>query len=279
MSMRIDPQTILRQSTLRKQEESRRELKKTGEKLASGQRINRAADDAAGLAIGNKMTEELRALEQGMRNLYDGASLLQTAEGGLDSMSGNLHRMRELAMGASSDLVNQDQRRVLQQEFEALKAEIDRASADTRFGGRHLLDGSSGAIEFSTGQSGSREVQAITVDLSRNLDAQSLGLGASRIGGPDSRNALLAMEDIDHALGSVGTLRAEFGAAGNRLVGAQRNLAITAESTYEARSMIMDTDYALETSQLARQQILAQAGQAVQVQFQGLSALTRGLLR
>ncbi|MFH2053817.1 MAG: flagellin [bacterium] len=278
MSLRIDPKALLRPDPVRKQEEARKELHKTSEKLASGRRINRAADDAAGLAISQTLGEEIRGLQQGLANLYDGMSLVQTADGALDSMGESLHRMRELALAAAGDTAGPDQRRALDEEFRALKDELDRVTASTAFGGHRLLDGSAGEIRIATGQGGGED-QLVALDLGANMDTQSLGLAQARLGGTDGMNARGALEDIDHALQSLAGRRAELGAEGNRLVGAQRDVAVAMETTLAARSRVQDADFALESSRLVSRQILGQASTAVQAQAQGLAGTALNLLR
>ncbi|MGD9547078.1 MAG: flagellin [Candidatus Krumholzibacteriia bacterium] len=278
MSLRIDPKGLLRPDPVRKQEEARKELHQAAEKAASGRRINRAADDAAGLAISQTLGEEIRGLRQGLTDLYDGMSLVQTADGALDSMGESLHRMRELALAAAGDATGPEQRLALDEEFRALKDELDRVTAATAFGGHRLLDGSAGEIRIATGQGGG-EAQVIALDLGANMDTQSLGLAQARLDGTDGRSARDALEDVDHALQSLAGRRAELGAEGNRLVGAQRDVAVAMETTLAARSRVQDADLALESSRQVSRQILSQAPTAVQAQAQGLAGTVLNLLR
>ncbi len=278
MSLRIDSNPLLRFDQARKQEEARKELRKTTENPASGQRLNRAADDAAELAIARKMGEEARRFQQGLANLHDGMSLVQTADGALDSMGEGLHRMRELALAAAGDAAGPDLRQGLDEEFRALKDELDRVTATTAFDGHRLLDGSAGELRISTGQGGEGD-QGIALNLVANMDTQSLGLAPARLEGADGLNARAALDDIDHALGSLAGRRAELGAEGNRLMGAQRDLAVAMEDTLAARSRIRDADYALESSRQVGRQILGQAPTAVQAQAQGLAGTALNLLR
>ena len=279
MSIRINSPSTSSLSTLRSGRKNRKELDKTLEKLSSGRRINRASDDAAGLAIAEQLGQALKGLEQGMENVYDGISLLQTADGGMDQMTENLHRMRELAMTAASGTLNPGQRDAIQTEFASLKDEVDRISGATEFNGASLLDGSAGAVEVALGTETSGGPATITMDLSTNLDAASLGLAASRVDGADPSRALAAIDDIDAALEHISAHRADLGATGNRLASAQRDLAVAAENSYAARSRIMDTDYAQETSRLTAQQIKAQMNNAVLSQTKGLGATALNLLK
>ena len=272
MSIRINSRHPVTQTSQRSSSNTRKRLDRTLEKLSSGRRINRAADDAAGLAIAQKMDEMIRALEQGMENVHDGLSLVQTADGGLDQTSENLGRMRELAMTAANGTLSPEQA-----EFSALKDEISRISGSVEFNGQKLLDGSAGQMDIALGDGGGGET--ITVDLGASMDADSLGLADSRVDGTDAGNALRAMRDIDAALAEVSSQRAQLGATSNRMESASRNLAVAVENTYASRSRVMDADYAAEMANLTRDQVLAAAGTAVQVQSRGVSATALNLLK
>lgn len=276
MSIRINSSQAQNQNTLRSSAENKRRLDETLEKLSSGRRINRAADDAAGLAIAQKLGEALKGLEQGMRNTYDGLSLTQTADGGLEQVSENLGRMKELAMSAANGTLNEDQRASVQKEFDSLKSEVDRVAGGAEFNGTKLLDGSGGSVAISLGRG---DGESIDLDLSRAVDSASLGLENTRVGGADGENARSAFADIDAAMASVSAFRADLGASSNRLVSAGRELAITVENTYASRSRILDADFAVETSNLASQQILAQSATAMLAQGRGLSATALNLLQ
>lgn len=247
------------------------------EKLGSGHRVNRAADDAAALAVATEMGLALSGIEQGMANVYDGLSMVQTADGALESTTDQLQRMRELAVTAASDTLNPDQRQALQSEYQSLSEEIDRTAAATEFNGQQVLDGSAGEVEISLGQGSASEAN-ITLDFSRSMDTDSLGLTGSSLAGADGSGAQAALASIDQALATVSSQRAEFGGAGNRLVDAIQGLAVAAENTYAARSRLIDTDYARRTAELTRQQIMAQAGYAATVQGQKLPSSVLNLL-
>ncbi len=279
MSIRVNSPRQDTLSSLRNSRKNQEKQKKTMEKLSSGKRINRAADDAAGLAIAQKLGEALQGLEQGMENIYDGLSLTQVADGALDQTSDNLLRMRELAMTAANGTLNTQQRDAVQAEFDSLKSEISRISDSTEFNGNQLLDGSAGTVEIATGTESGGSPDSLSLDLADNLDAGSLGLAATSVSGNDGSNAQSALDDIDAALAIVSSKRADFGSFSNRLMSAQHSLAITAENTHAAQSRIQDADFALETSNLVRQQILGQANAAVQIQSQGLASTALNLLR
>ncbi len=279
MSMRVGSKNQTSANSLRNAAENRAEEKKSLEKLGSGKRINRAADDAAGLAMAEQLGAALKGLEQGMENVYDGLSMIETAEAGLGGTTDQLHRMRELAVSAASDTLNPGQRDAIQAEFASLSAEIDRTSASTEFNGQQLLDGSAGEVEIALGQGSGAEAGAIAMDLSHNMDAESLGLVDSHLDGADGSNALAAIDEIDSALAAVSAQRAEFGGTANRLMSAHQGLAVATENSYASRSRIMDTDYAKETAELTRRQILAQAGDAVSMQGRMMPASVLNLLK
>jgi flagellin len=279
MSMRIGSKNSGPMSSLRNAAENRAEEKKSFEKLSSGKRINQAADDAAGLAMAESLGAALKGLEQGMENVYDGLSMIETAEAGLGSTSNQLGRMRELAVSAASDTLSSGQRDAIQAEFASLSAEIDRTAASSEFNGQRLLDGSAGEVDISLGHSAGSEPDTIAMDLSHNMDAASLGLDSTNLDGADGSSARAALEDIDNALAAVSSQRAEFGGTANRLMSAQQGLAVTTENTYASRSRIMDTDYAKETAELTRRQILSQAGDAVTVQGRLMPSSVMNLLK
>ncbi len=266
MTFRIGSGYSATRNSLRTTAQHRHEERKSLEKLSSGHRVNRAADDAAALAIATRMGEVLAGLEQGMENVYDGLSMVQTADGGLDATTDQLHRMRELAVSAASDVLSPDQRQAAQSEFEALRSEIDRTASSTEFNGQKVLDGSAGEVEIALGQEQDAAGEGIALDFSRNMDAESLGLASTQLAGPDGQNARAALDDIDSALAAVSSQRAQFGSVSNRLMSANQGLAVAAENTYASRSRIMDTDYAAQSAELVRQQIMVQAGTAVTAQ-------------
>ena len=266
MTIRIGSNGPAKPGALRHTAQQREAEKKSLEKLSSGRRINRAADDAAGLAIANRMGEVLKGLEQGMGNVYDGVSMVETADAALAGTSEQLGRMRELAVTAANDTLSPDQREAVQAEFDSIYSEVDRAAESADFNGHKLLDGSAGEVEINVGQGSGPDAQTIKMDLSRPMDADSLGLGALDLSGPDGDNARTAIASIDAALAQVSGQRSELGAASNRLMSAHQGLAVAAENTYAAQSRIMDTDYAQETAELTRRQVMARAGDAVLVQ-------------
>jgi flagellin len=233
-------------------------------RLSSGQKIVNAGDDAAGLAISSNLTAEVRSLKQAHRNANDGVSFVQTAEGGLNEVSNILIRLRELGVQAASDTIGDEERGFLQKEFSTLKEEVDRISAVTTYNGRALLDGTGGELNFHVGSRGSENnVIRYSAD-SVNASSGTLGIGSSAVlSRDDARDSL---ESIDGAISKVNEYRASLGAMQNRLHSASNNLSVHIENLSEARSRIADTDIAAESSELAKNTILQNAGIAILAQ-------------
>ena len=241
------------------------------QRLSSGLRINSAKDDAAGLAIAEKMNAQSRGMTVAMRNANDGISAAQTAEAGISVVSGHLQRMRELAVQAASGQYDSVNRGALDKEFQQLKSEITRALDATQFNGKKLLDGSFSSINFQIGSTTSSESQ-IAVSIS--------SVGTSTLGSiSDVAAATAAMGALDTAITDLNTARADLGAIQNRFEGVLSQLSAAQENTEAARSRIMDTDYASETAKLARAQILQQAGTAMLAQANALPQNVLSLLR
>lgn len=235
-------------------------VQKSLEKLSSGLRINRAGDDAAGLAISEKMRAQIRGLEMATKNAQDGISLIQTAEGALTETHAILQRMRELAVQAANDTNTDDDRTALQNEITELIAEINRIASDTEFNTQTLLDGSFADKIFHIGANSG---QSIEVEIS-DMSASSLGVDGVDIsdqGGADS-----AISTIDGAITTVSGERAKLGAYQNRLEHTINNLGTSAENLTAAESRIRDVDMAKEMMEQTRASILAQAAQAMLAQ-------------
>jgi len=252
-------------------------LGKSLEKLSSGLRINRAGDDAAGLAISEGLRGDIRAYQQASRNAEDGISMVQTAEGALAEISNITVRLKELAEQAANGTIGSAERSFLNQEFEALLNEVTRISDTTEFNGAQLLDGSGGTIDIQVGIAAGSSNQ-VSVSFTTTISASSLGLtvGSISITGTDATNALAAITAIDSAVSTVSSTRAGFGAAQNRLESTVRNLGIAVENFSAANSRIRDVDIASETANLTSLQILQQAGISVlaQANFAPQSALS-----
>jgi len=233
---------------------------KSTEKLSSGYKINRAGDDAAGLAISEKMRSQVRGLDRASTNAQDGISLIQVAEGALNETHSILQRMNELATQAANDTNTSIDRSNIQQEINSLTSEINRIQSTTQFNTMNLLDGSFAGKNL---QVGSLSGQKIEISIS-NMNATSLGVNGLAVNSFSSAGA--AMTSIQSAIDKVSTQRAYLGAIQNRLEHTISNLDTASENTQAAESRIRDTDMAKEMVQYSKNNILAQAGQAMLAQ-------------
>jgi flagellin len=259
-----------------------RAMSQTMERLSTGSRINSASDDAAGLAISSKMTSQINGLNMAVRNANDGISMVQTADGALVEVSNMLQRMRELAVQAASDTNTATDRDSLDLEFEALTDEIDRIGETTQWNGTLILDGSLGAITFQVGANASQTIgtqfgsvdtdtgEAVAFGLFNGLGTVGLGNGTDNAAGAleveslqTASLATAAITRVDNAIANLNEHRASLGAVINRLEYAADNLANVSQNASASRSRILDADYAAETTELARTQIIQQAGTAM----------------
>jgi len=234
------------------------------ERLSSGFRINRAADDAAGLQITDRFTSQIQGLDQSVRNANDAISLVQTAEGALNETTTSLQRIRTLSIQSQNGINSSADRTALQQEVTALVAELSRIGTDTQFAGNALLSGTFSAAF----QVGANAGQTISVNLS-SADGASFGASGLGVGTVDistTAGASAALTTIDTAISSIGAQRAELGALQNRFQSTIRNLSNVSENLSGARSRIKDTDFATETANLTRNQIIQQASTSVLAQ-------------
>ncbi|MBR3518301.1 MAG: flagellin [Lachnospiraceae bacterium] len=238
---------------------------KSTEKLSSGYRVNRAADDAAGLAISEKMRRQVKGLTQASRNAQDGISAVQTAEGALTEVHDMLQRMNVLANQASNGTNTSTDRAYLQQEFKALQSEIDRVASTTTFNEKNLLTGSFSDVKL---QVGAEAGQFITVKI-QAMKASNLGVastGTNKVSISTSASAQTAISSVKEALKSVSSMRADLGAVQNRLEHTIKNLDNVVENTTAAESQIRDTDMATEMVAYSNNNILAQAGTSMLAQ-------------
>ncbi|MFM6926881.1 MAG: flagellin [Bdellovibrio sp.] len=244
---------------------SQRSISKSMEQLSSGSRINKAADDAAGLAISEGLKSQIRSLSQAQRNANDGISMVQTAEGGLNEVSNILTRMRELGVQASSDTIGDTERGMLNKEVQQLKAESQRITQTTKFGTTKLIDGSGDKFDFQVGIGNDNEADRISFNAGEtNASIDSLGIAgfdfSSKTGAQDSLAA------IDEAQTKVNGFRAGLGALQNRLTSTVDNLGVQNENISAANSRIRDTDIAAATSEQARNSVLLQSNTSVLAQ-------------
>jgi flagellin len=240
-----------------------RGLSKTMEQLSTGKRINSAADDAAGLAISNKMTAQVRGLNQAVRNANDAISMIQTAEGALNEVTNMMQRMRELAVQSVNGTNSTADRASLDAEYDQLSAEITRISDKTTWNGMAIGGANAGGYSFQVGPSGSDTVTVSFVDI---VVTGSTVASAAAIGVADVSAATSAITNLDNAISTIDAYRSTLGAMVNRLTYAADNLTNVSTNTAASRSRILDTDYAAATTELARTQIIQQAATAMLAQ-------------
>ncbi len=244
---------------------TRFELSRTLEKLSSGERINRAGDDAAGLAISENLKAQIRGLGQAERNAEDGVSLVQIAEGALAEISNILIRLRELSVQAASDTIGRTERKFLNVEFEQLTSEIDRIANSTEFNRVPLLNGTGAVFDIQIGTRNDPISDRLTFDASSaDVNVAALGLNLASVA--DKISSQNSLSSIDQAIVSVSAIRADFGALQNRLQSTINNIQVSIENLSAANSRVRDADIAKETAELTRSNILVQAGTSVLAQ-------------
>ena len=254
------------------------------ERLATGLRINKAGDDAAGMAVSERLKNQVRGLNQAARNAQDGISMIQTAEGAMGEAHTILARMRELAIQASNDTVTANDRTNLQVEFSALYAEIDRIAASTQFNGTAVLNGANGnGLKLQVGANEPAASNQITLNISPSSGFQPTMLNTNFAGGgaliTTQSLASASITVLDSAVNNVSEQRAALGALQSRLESAGRSIAVAAENAAAANSRIADSDIAESMSELVRAQILQQAGISVLAQANQAPALVLQLLK
>lgn len=246
--------------------------------LSSGSRINKAGDDAAGLAISEKLKADIRSMRQATRNANDGVSLIQVAEGAMNELSNILIRMRELSIQAASDTIGDVERGFVDKEMQQLKQEVDRIAATTEFDGTKLLDGSAPALEFQVGIHNSPTADRFVFD-SQNLVTNTGALGLEGLSAETKENAQQNLQSIDDALTHLNGNRATLGALQNRMASTIANLNIYRENLEAANSRIRDTDMAEESSELVKNNILTQSTVAVLGQANQIPQLALKLIQ
>jgi flagellin len=266
-----------------------RQMNTAMERLSTGQRINGAKDDAAGLAISSRMTSQIRGLDVGIRNANDAISMISTADGALVEVGNMLQRMRELALQSANGTTTSADRDYLDSEYSNLLTEIDRIAQNTQWNGSSILNHATTASSTFAYQVGANGGQTISVDFGdfNNTGAsgvmQDLNSAHGSIAAGTAASAMTtatsAVVSIDSAIASVNSQRATFGGAINQLTYAVDNLASVKVNAEASRSRILDTDYAVETSELARTQIIQQAGTAMLAQANQLPQTVLSLLQ
>ena len=269
-------------NTQRNLNASQSSLNTSIQRLSSGMRVNSAKDDAAGLAIAERMNTQVRGMNVAIRNANDAISLSQTAEGALGKIGENLQRMRELAVQSANDTNGATDRTALDTEYKQLADENARVIANTKFNGQELLTGAGGtggvfSFQIGANSSADNQIAITTTDVAAAMGANTQG-GAATLGA-DAAAARTAMDDVDAALTAVNTARSTYGASQNRFDAVISNLQVASENQAAARSRIVDADFASETASLTRGQILQQAGTAMLAQANSLPNNVLSLLR
>ncbi len=277
MGLRINT-NISSMAAQRNMQKTSHEMEKTFQRLSSGNRITAAGDDAAGLSISENLNAQIRSLKQAERNANDGVSLVQVAEGGIAEVGNILVRLRELSIQAASDTIGDRERGFIDQEYQSLRAEVDRIANVTNFNGTPLLNGSApkDSLELQVGAR-NNEADRIAFSVNQyNITSDALGIGGIRATSID--DARDSLDKLDEAIGRVTGARAGLGAMQNKLQSTVNNIAISKENLSQARSRIADTDIAEETTALTQKQILQSAGIAVLAQANSSPQQTLKLL-
>ncbi len=256
---------------------SQRVVSNSMAQLSSGSRINKAADDAAGLAISEGLKAQIRSAGQAQRNANDGISLVQTAEGGLNEISNIVVRLRELGIQGASDTVGDTERGMLNKEVQQLKSEVQRIASVTTWGKTKLLDGSAPVLDFQVGLFNKQEEDRISFDSTNNV-ATLDALGLSDLDYSTKEGAQNSLGKLDDAQNSVNGTRANLGALQNRLTSTVDNLGVSQENLSAANSRIRDTDVAMASSEMTRNNILLQAGTATLAQANQTTQLALKLI-
>lgn len=247
------------------------------EQLSSGQRINRAGDDAAGLAISENLKAQIRGLGQAERNAQDGISLVQIAEGALAEVSNIMIRLRELAVQAASDTIGPTERKFLNVEFEQLMSEVDRIANSTEFNRVPLLNGTGSVFDIQIGTRNDPLSDRLTFDASSaDVNVAALGLNLASVS--DKISAQNSLAAIDQAIQNVSSIRADFGALQNRLQSTVNNIQVSTENLSAANSRVRDADVASATAEMTRTNILMQAGTSVLAQANQSTTHALGLI-
>ncbi|MCD6682003.1 MAG: flagellin FliC [Burkholderiaceae bacterium] len=255
------------------------------QRLSSGLRVNSAKDDAAGLAIAERMNTQVRGMNVAIRNANDGISLAQTAEGALGKIGDSLQRMRELAVQARNSTNTQADKVSLQEEFAQLQAEVLRVAGGTTFNGKAMIGADAGAMTFQVGANttSNDEISVTTVNMVTNADVAAVTANTAKIGDattdPSANDIKTVIDNLDKALGTVNSQRANYGAVQNRFEAVIGSLQVAVENQSAARGRIMDTDFAAETANLSRAQVLQQAGMAMLSQANAVPQNVLSLLR
>ena len=255
---------------------TQRKLQGTFERVSSGLRINKAADDAAGLGVAENLQATLRSSRVAMRNTNDGISVVQTAEGSTNEVANIIKRMRELAVQSSSDVLATTERGYIQDEFAQLSQEVERIANVTEFNGKKLTNNANTSLAVQVGVNNNAN-DRISITLG-DLTSSTLGVKTADMSMNTVASARAAITSLDSALDTVNGYRSDFGATQNRLGSALKNLEVYAENLASAEAQIRDADFAFETAELSKQQIMQQTGLAILAQAKASSQGVLSLL-
>lgn len=257
---------------------TRRSMDQAMARLSSGSRINKASDDAVGLAISENFKSQLRGIKQANRNAQDGISMIQISEGGLTQITNNLVRLRELAIQAASDTNSDRERNLLNTEYQQMLSEIDRISGSTEFNGTQLLSGVGKTIDFQVNTKNSQDIDRISYDPSK-ADASTVALGVNFCDVGTKLGAQKSLANVDDAINQINSLRANLGAMQARLNSTSETLMESDQNIATANSRIRDADVAVESSEFAKQNVLLQSGTAILAQANQQNNLALSLLQ
>lgn len=276
MGMRIST-NLAAITSQRSMTNSSRDIQRSMAQLASGNRITKSADDAAGLAISENLKSQIRSYSQAGRNANDGISMIQTAEGGLSEISNILTRMRELGIQAASDTVSEKERVLVDKEVQQLKSEVERIAVTTKFGTQRLIDGTGETFDFQVGISNDPEADRISY-LSGDTNATISNLGVDGFDFTSKEGAQEALAVLDDAQATVSGFRANLGAMQNRLESTVSNTGVMYENLSAANSRIRDTDVAAASAEMTRNNILLQASTSTLAQANMIPSMALKLI-
>lgn len=246
------------------------------DRLSSGRRVNQAADDAAGLAVAENLDANVRGSRQAMRNIETGLSMIHVAESGTETTQNLVKRMRELAVMSSSGTLQSTERSYLQDEFNQLVAEVDDLANNTLFGGVHLIDGQNPTLDVQAGINNTSN-DRVTISMG-DISVDTIGLNTGTVSLSTATQARLAIDQLDSTLNTLNRYRAQYGASERSLSQALGNMELYSESLQASQSQIIDADYAAESANLSRHQIVKQAGLSILAQGNSLGQGLLGLL-
>ena len=263
-------------NTTRQLSRVERSLESTVDRMSSGRRVNQAADDAAGLAVAENLDANVKGSRQALRNIEDGLSLIHVAESGTETTQTLVKRMRELAVMSSSDTLASTERSYIQDEFNQLVAEVDDLANNTLFGSVHLIDGQNPTLDIQAGLNNTSN-DRLTISMG-DISVDTIGLNTGTVSLSTATQARLAIDQLDSTLNTLNKYRAQYGASERSLSQALGNMELYSENLKASQSQIIDADFALESANMSRHQIVKQAGLSILAQGNSLGQGLLGLL-